>query len=117
MMIYTDSQANAFNQFANNETGQLGKLHSFDIFERSAVLQFAAAGTVPEALGSALDATDNLASLVWHPDMVARAIGETKLFNEKDSALYYGDIASGIVRAGGRSTRSDKNGVMAIVQG
>jgi hypothetical protein len=110
------TQFNSFNQFANNETGMVGKLHGFDIYTRSSVVQFASAGTVPEALGSALDATDNLASLCWQVDCVAAAIGETKLFTNVDDPLYYGNLYSAIVRAGGRSTRTDKKGIIAIVQ-
>lgn len=48
--------------------------------------------------------------------MVARAIGEVKVFTEKDDPLYYGDIWSMIVRAGGRKIREDNKGVVAIVQ-
>ena len=110
------TQFNSFHQYANNESGQVGRLHGFDIFTRSSVLQFASAGTVPEALDSALDATDNLASLCWQEDCVANAIGETKLFTNVDDPLYYGNLYSAIVRAGGRSTRTDKKGVIAIVQ-
>lgn len=112
----TDSQANAYNQFADNKTGQVGKLHSFNIFVRSKVLQYAVAATSAEAYGASLDATDNLASLAWHEDMVCRAVGEMKPFVNKDDALYQGDVHSMIVRLGGRKERSDNAGVIAIVQ-
>lgn len=112
----TATQFNSFHQYANNQTGQVGRLHGFDIFTRSSVLQFASGGTVPEALDSALGATDNLASLCWQQDCVAHAIGETKLFTDADNPLYYGNLYSAIVRSGGRSTRTDKKGVIAIVQ-
>lgn len=112
----TATQFNSFHQYANNETGQVGRLHGFDIYTRSSVLQFASGGTVPEVLDSALGATDNLASLCWQMDCVAHAIGETKLFTDENDPLYYGNLYSAIVRAGGRSTRTDKKGVIAIVQ-
>lgn len=113
----SQSMMNAFNQFANNTTGQVGRLHGFDIFTRSSVLAYANAGTSANAYGAALAASDNLASICYQEDMVCRAIGETKLFADKDNPLYQGDIFSTIVRAGFRKTRSDNNGVIAIVQG
>lgn len=112
----TDSQLNAYNQFANNETGIVGKLHSFDIYTRSSVLAYAAASATAKAYGAAIAATDNYASLCYHPDMVNRAVGEMKPFQDKDNPLYYGDIYSMILRMGGRKEREDDNGVIAIVQ-
>jgi hypothetical protein len=112
----TDSQMNAFQQFADNKNGVVGRLHGFDIMTRSSVLAYAAGNTV-KALGSALAATDNLASLCWHPDTVCRAQGTMKPFQNADDALYYGDIYSAMVRMGGRKERADNLGVIAIVQG
>lgn len=113
----TTAQFNAFNQYADNANGIVGRIHGFDVMTRSSVLQYAAAGTSPDALGAALDETDNLASLVWQEDMVCRAIGDTKLFTDRDNPLYQGDLFSAIMRAGGRKVREDNNGVIAIVQG
>jgi hypothetical protein len=108
---------NAFNQFADNANGIVGRLHGFDIITRSSVVEYANGGTLPNAYAATELATDNLASLCWHPDMVTRAIGDTKPFQNKDDALYYGDIWSMIMRAGGRKKRADNIGVYAIVQG
>jgi hypothetical protein len=113
----TDSQMNAFNQFADNATGRVGRLHGFDIYMRSSVLNYAAAATSPNAYAATQLATDNLASLCYHEDMVAKAVGETKLFTDKDNPLYYGDLFSAILRMGGRKKRADNVGVYAIVQG
>lgn len=111
----TDSQMNAFQQFADNKNGVVGRLHGFDIMTRSSVLAYSAADAV-KALGSALAATDNLASLCWHPDTVCRAVGTMKPFQNVDDALYYGDIYSAMVRMGGRKERTDALGVIGIVQ-
>ena len=113
----SQSMMNAFNQYANNETGQVGRLHSFDIYTRSSVLAYANGGAAANAFGAAVAAGDNLACLCYQEDMVCRAIGETKLFADKDNPLYQGDIFSTIVRAGGRKKRADNVGVLAIVQG
>lgn len=112
----SDSQANAYNQFANNETGQVGKLHGFNIYRRSKVLAYADAATSANAYGASLAATDNLACLLYHQDTVCRAFGEMKPFMDKDNPLYQGDIMSMIVRAGGRKERGDNKGVIAMVQ-
>lgn len=112
----SDKMMNAFNQFADNKSGIVGRLHGFDIMTRSSVLAYSNADVV-NAFGAALAATDNLSSICWHPDMVCRAFGDMKPFQKKDDPLYYGDIYSMITRAGGRKERADNNGVIAIVQG
>jgi len=112
----TASQMNAFQQFANNETGQVGRLHSFDIFTRSAVLNYATATLTPNAYAATQLATDNLASLCWHPNFVERAQGEINRFVNIGRAEYYGDLTSAIVKFGGRKKRSDNKGVVSIIQ-
>lgn len=113
----SDKLMNAFNQFADNKTGMVGRLHGFDIYTRSAVLNYANGSSTPNAYGATQLPTDNLASICYQQDMVCRAIGETKLFTDRDNPLYYGDLFSAIVRFGGRKVREDNNGVLAIVQG
>lgn len=111
----SDKFANAFNQFADNKNGIVGRLHGFDIMRRSSVLAYSNVDAV-NAFGAALAATDNLASICWHPKMVCRAFGDMKPFQDKDNPLYYGDIYSMIVRAGGRKERADFKGVVSIIQ-
>ncbi|HLO37245.1 MAG TPA: hypothetical protein VK173_02020, partial [Lacibacter sp.] len=48
----SDSQMNAFQQFADNKNGVVGRLHGFDIMTRSSVLAYSAANAV-KALGTA----------------------------------------------------------------
>lgn len=112
----TDTQMNAFQQFADNAKGIIGRLHGFDFYVRQSSLAYAIGATTPKAYGAAIAATDNLASLFWHPDFVARAIGEIKPFQDQGNPLYYGDIWSMIVRAGGRRLREDNKGVVAVIQ-
>lgn len=109
------SQMNAFNQFADNKEGTVGRLHGFDISTRSSVLAYNSSDVV-KALGSAIAATDQYASLAWHPNFVCRAIGEMKPFQDKDNPLYYGDLYSMIARMGGRKERTDGAGIWALVQ-
>lgn len=112
----SDKQWNAYNQFANNATGQVGRLHSFDIYTRSAVLNYGTASLTPNAYAATQLASDNLACLCWHPDFVERAQGEIKRFIDKDNPEWYGDITSSIVKFGGRKKREDNNGVISIIQ-
>lgn len=48
--------------------------------------------------------------------MVEAAIGQIKMFDDVNNPLYYGDIYSALVRAGGRARWSDGKGIVPIVQ-
>jgi len=62
------------------------------------------------------DATDNAGALFWYEKNVCRSIGEIKVFGSEDNPLYYGDIYSFLLRAGGTIMRKDGKGVIALVQ-
>jgi hypothetical protein len=94
--------------------GVIGKLYTFNFLQRSEVLRLANDAAVdPSADGAA---THCAGAIVWHKDMVERALGEVKFFEDVQSALYYGDVYSALVRMGGRSRRSDKKGILVIGQ-
>lgn len=109
------TQMNAFQQYADNKRGVIGMLHGFEIYTRSGVLAYTSGGAL-KALGAAIAGTDNYASLCWHPNVVCRAMGDMKPFQDKDNPLYFGDIYSMIVRMGGRQERAGGEGIFAIVQ-
>lgn len=111
----SSNQMAAFQASADLSKGIVGEFAGFKILERSSVLAFTAAGA-PIVPGQALSATDNLAGLCWQKDCVTRASGDTKLFQDMDNPLYYGDVYSGLLKMGGRCKRSDWKGVIAIVQ-
>ena len=110
------NQMAAFQQSADLKNGIVGRFAGFDIMERGQVLAFKATGEV-KIPGEALEATDNLAALCWQKDCVAKALGDVKPFQDTDNPLYYGDIFSALVKAGGRARRGDWQGIVAIVQG
>jgi hypothetical protein len=112
----SDTNAKDFSRFMDAENGIVGKLHGFNIMTRSSVLQTASGGAI-SALGAALGATDKLASVAWHKNSVAFAIGDKKLFQDLNNPLYYGDIHSVLVMAGGRVRRNDGKGIYVINQG
>lgn len=109
----TESQANAFLATADAAKGIVGKIYGFDVYQRGEVLRTNAAGT---ALATTNAATDQAAAIAWHKDCVSVAQGETELFEREKDPLYYGDVVSALVRAGGSYTRNDKKGVVLLVQ-
>lgn len=100
-------------QELNLKEGVVMRLYGFDIMERSSTVIF---DNTPEvkALGAAAAATDNDAVICFQAASVEAAIGEVNFFENQDDPTYYGDVYSGLVRAGGRIRRAD--GVVAIVQ-
>ena len=67
-------------------------------------------------LDQAVSETDDEVSICWQKGSVARALGEVKFFENKQDALYQGDIYSGLIRMGGRRRRADNLGVIGIKQ-
>ena len=94
----TDFEGQSFLASANAQTGSLGRIYGFEVYQRSVV----STGT-PAYKG-----------LAWHKDSVSRALGGVELFTDDQNPLYYGDIFSALVRAGGAVVRSDKKGIVRI---
>jgi hypothetical protein len=112
----SDTNAKDFSRYADAANGIIGKLHGFNIATRSSVLAATNADAI-NALGAALAATDNLCSIAWQKNTVAFAIGDKNLYQDMNNPLYYGDIHSALVMAGGRVRRDDGLGVYIITQG
>ena len=66
--------------------------------------------------GGAVDNTCCLYGLFWQESMVARAMGDTKMFSNAGNPTYYGDIYSFMQRLGGRTRRMDGKGVLGLIQ-
>jgi hypothetical protein len=111
----SQNQMAAFQSAADLKNGIVGRFAGFDVMERAGVASFATDGTL-NVPGQALAATDNLGSLCWQRDCVAKAVGDVKPFQETDSPTYYGNIFSALVKAGGRCRRADWKGVYVIRQ-
>lgn len=110
------TNAKDFSRYIDAANGVIGRLHGFNIMTRASV--FAATSVnAPLALGAAMGATDNLCSIAWQKNSIAFAIGDVKLFQDNDNPLYYGDVHSALVMAGGRVRRTDGLGIFAINQG
>jgi len=93
--------------------GAIGKLYGFWIIDRSYVVTYNNTPAV-KALGAAAAATDNDAVICYQKNQVEAALGEVKFFENLDSPENYGDVYSGLLRAGGRIRRA--TGVVVIVQ-
>jgi hypothetical protein len=112
----SDNQSRQFTEYADATTGILGKLYNFNIMTRSSVAT-ADNSDVIKAIGAAGATTDSAVSLFWEKNSIARALGTVKVYDDTDNPLYYGDIMSMELRAGGRRRRADNLGVIALVQG
>lgn len=111
-----ETNAKDFSQYADAKNGVVGRLHSFNIMTRSSVLASDNADAT-KALGAAMAADDNLVSLAWHKNSVARAMGDKKLFQKIGDPNYYGDVHSALLMFGGRVRRADGIGICKIIQG
>lgn len=89
----TEAQTQAFLSCADPARGIVGKLYGFNVMMRS------------DTGGTAL---------AWHEDYVCRAQGECEVFAQEKDPLYYGDVLSFLVRAGGSRMSKDSLGVLAI---
>lgn len=89
----TEAQTQAFLACADPAKGIVGKLYGFSVMMRSAT-----GGT----------------AIAWHEDYVCRALGACEVFAQESDPLYYGDVLSFLVRAGGSLMSKDGIGVLAI---
>ena len=114
------TQWNAFNQYFNAQTGQLGRLYGVNIFERSSVAVSAATlssgNLAVNAYGAAVGATDIATNLIYHKNAIARAMGEVMFYEDIANPLYLGDIYNASIRYGGRRRYSNNKGVIALCQ-
>lgn len=111
----TDKDAEAFFKHADLAKGVIGQLYTFNIMMRSKAGRYTAA-LAPKLWSAASAVDDNAAALAWHFNSVCRALGETVMFDDESTPLYYADIYSFLVRAGGRPMRNGVEGLLAIVQ-
>lgn len=107
----------AFFSTADAQRGILGQLYGFHIMKRAKVLRLKADAETILFDGEAHEATELGAGLAWQKGCVSRAVGETNMYYEESSPEYYGEVMSFDQRAGGSGRRSDKKGVMLLVEG
>lgn len=97
--------------------GMIRKVFDFTVITRPKVAIYDDASTPAlKAVGATGAAADNQAALAWHESAVCFAQGETKLYINEGEASYYGDVFSAMVRAGGKGTRTDGKGILALIE-
>lgn len=112
-----DLKQRDFGMELNLKDGTIGKLYGFNLMERSSTPVFTnATPPLVKALGAAGAATDNLAAICWQKNSVEKALGTIKFFEAINDPNGYGDIYSALVKMGGRSRRTNNEGICAIVQ-
>lgn len=114
-------QAQSYGQSAL-PTGVIARMFGFEIMLRPSVVVYDNTAT---PVLKAIDAdgtptteatTDNMACLAFHPSFVCQAVGDTKVFYEENSPLYYGNILDALQMFGAAKLRTDQKGIVAIVQ-
>lgn len=101
---------------ADLPAGVLFKLYGFNIMERSSVALMSQSTPTVQAPGTTEASTHGYAAICWQKDMVEKAVGEIKMFENLNDPTLYGNVYSALVRAGGRARYSDAMGVVPIIQ-
>lgn len=118
----TEHEAIAFHAGVDVANGVIGKLYTFNFMMRSKALVYNNTLTPiewespDEDNPQTFDATDNSGALFWHERHVCRSLGTVTMYGDESNPLYYGDIYSFLLRAGGSIMRKNGRGVIAIVQ-
>lgn len=99
-----------FQSPVNLEEGVIARMFGFNLMMRSSVITMTSGKVVklPEAAAAGGDISG---AIFYQKQMVERAWGDIKLFENTDDPTYYGDIYSLLVRFGGRNVRADNKGV------
>ena len=100
---------------AERRAGVIYKCQGFNIFVRSSVYTLAADKSF-KAFGSVTAGTDCEGIFAWNKNMVEKAIGATKAFENIGDPTMYGDIYSFLVRMGGRARRKNFEGLVVLKQ-
>lgn len=116
-LLSDDKLKYAYQQVVDLPAGVIMRYAGFNILERSSVLRQTTGGTagavkLPEAAAAT---SDDDCAFFWHQNVVERAMGDVKMFQNMGVAEYYGDIYSFLVRMGGRNRRQDHKGYGLIV--
>lgn len=100
---------------AERRMGILYKVQGWNILVRSSVYTLGADKSF-KAFGALGTASDCEGALFWNKNMIEKAIGATKAFENIGDPTYYGDIYSFLVRVGGRARRKGYEGVAVLKQ-
>jgi hypothetical protein len=98
-------------------SGIIGRILGVDLYIRSTGVVFTnASPPVKKAYNAATTTADNEAIIMWHPNFVRKAKGQLKVYEKIDDPAYYGSLFSASLYYGGKYGRSDKKGIVAIIE-
>jgi hypothetical protein len=102
------------------EEGFVGRIAGFDVIEanieKSYVSLPTGSTTITVSAFSTTGLTDSYAAYAYHPDFVAKVVGNTETFVSLNDPLYTGDVTTITQRIGSGLVRSDKKGLVVIAQ-
>lgn len=107
--------AQSFLSDEERRSGFIARLQNFLILPTYSRLFAQENGTLKDVKAVA-SASDNEVILCWSKSAVEYALGSVKMFASQADPLYYGDVYSFEVRAGGARRRLDNAGVISITQ-
>ena len=96
--------------------GIVRKVYGFNIIVRSSTVNYAAGTATRNAVGAATAASDEAGAVCWQKDYVANAMGSIKSYFKQDDPTFFGDVLSAEVNHGSAKMRTDKKGIVTIVQ-
>lgn len=96
-------------------SGEMQKIHGVSIVVVPSVC-YVASNDAIRAYGNAGATSDNAVALLVHKSAVSLAIGGIELFLDERNPIYQADLISGGLLAGGKYRRTDKKGVVPIIQ-
>ena len=96
-------------------SGVIDRLFGFDIYVRNTVNRVTGGGSL-KGVTTAGAAGDLFAGIAYHPNFVARALGQIKVFTDDDKPEYYGSVMSAMVMLGASKMYTAETGVVSIVQ-
>lgn len=114
--VTTNANSELVKGFDNNE-GKLMNVAGFYVMDRATVAYSTANGTetIVAPTEAATNTMENVA-ICFQSEYVEWALGDVKMFEQKDAPAYYGSIYSGEVRAGGRPVYTGNTGIVPIFQ-
>jgi len=112
-----DSLTEKFEIVDNDGLAMFNRLfYNFNVIKLPKVLRVTSAGSTVRSYGAGGASTDHEVGFALHKSGLSVAKGGIKVFDGTDLPEYYGDIISAEAWAGGKYRRTDKNGIVPIIQ-
>ena len=121
--LINDDKIKKFLEWGENPvtpTGKVAQIAGISLLKRSTVAVFDNSQVLKsvddEGTPSSAATSDNMGILIISESYVSRAFGAVDLFLQPQNPMFYGDIISAVVPAGGNVMRTNGEGIVALVQ-